>query len=271
MILYQPIIPADGIVGWRILQATYDKQFETFSNDTLLKSESDYFRENIGNIKTAGDLVKDTRLLGIALGAFGLDDQLPMKALVQKVLEEGSSADDALANRLGDDRWVAFTEAFGFGPGDTVKTGSVEDMENIIFSNKTQSFEAAVGVQNESMRIALFAERELVNIATDLNEDGEPTSIDTKWYNIIGQPALQKMFQTTFNLPPSFIQLDVDRQLEIYKDRAQNFLGTDDLSVYADPEKMEELTTRYLAQAQLADYQSSQSSASTALRLLLGS
>ncbi|MBE1296688.1 MAG: DUF1217 domain-containing protein [Rhodobacteraceae bacterium] len=205
----------------------------------------------------------------MALGAFGLDDQLPMKALVQRVLEDGSSADDALANKLGDDRWVAFTEAFGFGPGETVKTGSAKDMENIVFSNKTQTFEAAVGAQDESMRIALFAQRELVNIATDVKEDGEPTSINTKWYNVIGQPALQKMFQTALNLPDNFIQLDLEQQLDIYKDRAQRFLGTDDLSVYADPEKMDELTTRYLVQAQLADFQSSQSSASTALMLLM--
>ena len=109
MILYQPIIPAEGIAGWKFLQSTYDKQFETFSKDPVLERESDYFLENIGDVKTAEDLIKDSRLLGVALGAFGLDDQLPMKALVQKVLEEGSSADDALANRLGDDRWVAFT------------------------------------------------------------------------------------------------------------------------------------------------------------------
>lgn len=269
MILYQPIIPTDGIAGWKFLQSTYDKQFDTFSKDPVLSRESDYFLENIGKVETAADLVKDTRLLGIALGAFGLDDQLPMKALVQRVLEDGSSADDALANRLGDDRWVAFTEAFGFGPGETIKTKSPQDMENIIFSNKTQSFEAAVGQQNESMRIALFAQRELANIATDVNEDGEPTSVNTKWFNVIGQPALQQMFQTALNLPSNFIQLDIDQQLGIYKDRAQRFLGTDDLSIYSDPEKMEELTTRYLALAQLADFQASQSSASTALMLLM--
>jgi hypothetical protein len=268
MILYQPIIPAEGIAGWKFLQSTYDKQFETFSKDPVLERESDYFLENIGDVKTAEDLIKDSRLLGVALGAFGLDDQLPMKALVQKVLEEGSSADDALANRLGDDRWVAFTEAFGFGPGDSPKTGSAEDMNNIVFSNQTQSFEAAVGEQNESMRIALFAERELANIATDVKEDGEPTSINTKWYNVIGQPALQEMFQKMFNLPSSTLQLDIDRQLNIFKERSERFLGTDDLSVFADPERMEELTNRYLAQAQLADFQDSQSSASNALMLL---
>ena len=141
-------------------------------------------------------------------------------------------------------------------------------MNNIVFSNQTQSFEAAVGEQNESMRIALFAERELANIATDVKEDGEPTSINTKWYNVIGQPALQEMFQKMFNLPSSTLQLDIDRQLNIFKERSERFLGTDDLSVFADPERMEELTNRYLAQAQLADFQDSQSSASNALMLL---
>ena len=78
---YQPIIPSNGIVGWNFLQATYDKQFETFTKDAVLQRETDYFIENIGNVKSAEDLLSDSRLLTVALDAFGLGEDIYKKGL----------------------------------------------------------------------------------------------------------------------------------------------------------------------------------------------
>ncbi|MFW8633972.1 DUF1217 domain-containing protein [Cribrihabitans pelagius] len=259
---FQPVIPASGIVGWNFLQATYEKQFDAFTEGAVLQRDSDYFLENIGEVKTAEDLVKDHRLLSVALGAFGLSDQLPMKALVQKVLEDGTSADDALANRMGDDRWASFADAFGFGPGDTVLTGSPEAMQDVIHTFKIQSFEEAVGAQQHSMRIAMYGEREVKILAE------EDSSIDTKWYNVLGQPALQEMFQVALGLPKSLSGIDIDQQLEVMKERAQRMFGSDDVAIFADPDELQDLVTTYLARSELESFQASQSGASTALTLL---
>ena len=264
---YDPVLLGGGITGWKFLQSTYDRQFEAFSQSAVLERESDYFLENIGNVETAEDLVKDRRLLEVALGAFGLEDQIDMKALVQKVLEEGSAADDALANRLGDDRWVAFTEAFGFGPGETKRTGDLEAMQAVVFTNKTQSFEVAVGNQEESLRVALYAERELIPLVAE-SEDGSTPSVNTQWYNIIGQPQLQTMMQITLGLPESIGQIDVDQQVTVFREASLRFFGTDDLSEFSDPEKMTKLINTYLAREEIAAFEASNSPSATALMLL---
>jgi len=259
---FQPIIPSNGIVGWNFLQATYDKQFETFTKDAVLQRETDYFIENIGNVKSAEDLVGDTRLLQIALDAFGLGEDVYKKAFVIKVLQDGTAADDALANKLGDDRYVKFSETFGFGPGDTVKTGSAQDMADLIFTNKVQAFEEAVGEQDKSMRVAMYGEREIANLAVD------GTSVDTKWFNVMGQPALREMFEVAMGLPESLAKIDLDQQLETFKSKAESVFGTSDISAFEDPELMGKLVITYLARQQIADFSASQSSGATALMLL---
>ena len=67
---YTPVIPATGYAGWALLKRTLAKQTDSFVKSPEIKRDEDYFRANIGKITTAEDLVKDRRLLNVALGAF---------------------------------------------------------------------------------------------------------------------------------------------------------------------------------------------------------
>ena len=49
-----------------------DRQEAAFQAGQALGRDTDYFEERIGEIRTAKDLVDDTRLLRIALGANGV-------------------------------------------------------------------------------------------------------------------------------------------------------------------------------------------------------
>jgi len=99
---FQPIIPLTGYTGWRFLQRTLDNQKSAFENDATIQRATEYFKENIGKVQNAEDLVSDRRLLSVALGAFGLDDDIDNKFFIQKILEEGTFDDSSLANRLSD-------------------------------------------------------------------------------------------------------------------------------------------------------------------------
>ncbi|KIC10368.1 flagellar protein [Leisingera sp. ANG-M1] len=261
---FQPLLPSTGIAGWNFLQATYDKQFEVFTQDAVLQRESDYFLENIGNVKSAADLISDPRLLDVALGAFGLEEDSYKKAFLERILQEGTEADDALANRMDDARYVQLSDAFGFGPGQSLKTGDLQAMTELVSANQVQAFETAVGEQDPAMRTAMFAERELAAVA------GDDTSVDTQWFNVMAQPALREMFELSLNLPSSIGQIDIDQQLTAFKDRANAVFGSDDLSGFSDPEQMDKLITRYLAMSEISQFDSSISSGSTALLLLQG-
>ena len=73
---FQPIVPLTGYVGWRFLQNTLERQQETFNQSSQVQRDTTYFRENIGKIQTAEELVNDRRLLSVALGAYGLDEDI---------------------------------------------------------------------------------------------------------------------------------------------------------------------------------------------------
>lgn len=262
---FQPVIPTGGLVGWRFLQRTYDAQLQAFSSSAVNERDTQYFIENIRNVQSAEDLVSDRRLLSVALGAFGLEDDLDNRYFIQKVLSDGTSADDALANRLADSRYREFSEAFGLGPGEVKKTVLITDMEQIAQRSIVSRFETSVGETDDSMRIALFAQHALQDLAS---QSGSETK---KWYDLMSLPPLRSMMETALGLPSSFGQLDIDKQLEIFRDKLSGLTGSGDLSQFSSDAAVETLTDTYLARRQIADLQSTISPAQTALILLGGS
>ncbi len=80
MIGFQPIVPQTGYVGWRFLERTTETQRVAFEKSPELLRDLEYFKENISKATTAEDLVNDRRLLRVALGAFGLEDDLGKRA-----------------------------------------------------------------------------------------------------------------------------------------------------------------------------------------------
>ncbi|MEH6644353.1 DUF1217 domain-containing protein [Sulfitobacter sp.] len=262
--MFQPVIPVSGLGGWRFLQQTYDSQFKAFSESTQLQRDTDYFRENIGQVETAEQLVGDRRLLTVALGAFGLQDDINSKFFIRKILEEGSVNDDALANRFSDPRYKEMSQAFGFGPGEYLKVGQPVFAEAIIDRFRTIEFEIAAGEQNEAMRFALYAEREMGSLAA------EDMSNDAKWFTLMGEPPLRSLLEKALNLPSAFGQIDLDQQLSVFKDRAKKEFGSDDLSIFSDSTKVQNLITKYIVRDQISQFNTTYSSNAIALTLLRG-
>lgn len=262
---FQPVIPFSGNVGWAFLQRTRDDQQAAFLRSPVIARDTEYFRQKIGEIGSAAELVADRRLLTVALGAFGLDDDLPNKFFVRKVLEEGTIARDAFANRLADKRYAAMAEAFGFdlAPPNTRLSGFPDE---IVSAFETRQFEIAVGAQNEPMRLAMGLGRELDTIAArQISEDG-------LWFTIMGTPPLRKVFETAFNLPSSLGSLDVDRQLDVFKSAANRAFGDTGVRQFTDPDRRDELIRRFFVGTDLsAGAQAGSTRGSVALSLLQAS
>lgn len=264
MIGFQPIIPANGLVGWKFLERTYETQNSVFQKGTEITRDTDYFEAKIGGIETAEDLVADRRLLRVALGAFGLGGDIDNKYFVKKILEDGTLTDDALANRLADDRYKEFSAAFGFGNFEIPSTQISDFGTKITAQYRAQQFEIAVGEQNDNMRLALYTERELGDVV------GGSDSNNTKWFKIMGTPPLRSVFERALGLPSSFGQLDLDLQLSTFKEAAQKQFGTSDLSEFAEPEMQEKLIQKFMVRTQLDEFQAT-TSGSIALSLLQNS
>lgn len=259
---FQPVVPASGLVGWQFLQRTYDAQFEAFKSSFRLQDNTEYFLENIKDVTSAAQLVEDRRLLEVALGAFGLQDDINNKYFIQVILQEGTTDDEALANKLTDERYAEFSKAFGFGPGELQYTSFTVNMGAVADNYLLESFERSVGDQDDTMRIALYGQREMAELAED------PMSEEAKWFTVLGQPPLRELFRTALGLPQSFGQVDIEKQAEIFRERAQSVLGTSDLSEFSDEGLREKLITIYHARAQIDSFAAGSSSNAIALTLL---
>jgi len=258
---YQPVVPTGGFVGFSFLTRTMTTQTAAFNNSAPIARDTAYFEANIADVKTAEDLVSDRRLLRVALGAFGLSEDLNSRAFVQKILEGGTLSDDALANRLTDDRYSDFAKAFGFGNLSGARTGQPGFAADIVEKFRAREFEVAVGTQDQSMRLALDADRSLPAIAALTGSE------QTRWLKVMGNPPLRKVFETALGLPQGFGAVDLDKQVEEFRDRASRQLGISSLAELADPEKRDALVQRYLVMDQISSF-TSQSSGSVALTLL---
>lgn len=259
---FQPVVVGGGVAGWRFLQRTMTAQVDSFAKSPTVARDEAYFREKIGSVKTAQDLVDDRRLMRVVLGAFGLSGDLNNRFFIRKVLEEGAENPRALANRLADKRYLAMTQAVGLSVGAALADRPAGFVEDIIKEHRAQSFEVAIGAQDENMRFALALRRDLTALAQKKGSD------TAKWFTLMGTPPLRKVFDMAFGLPDSFASLDLDRQLGVYQARAQRIFGSSQLSQFADGDKLEALTSRFLVRAQLAESRVNTSPAAFALQLL---
>ena len=258
--MFQPVLPSTGYVGWKFLSQTLDRQQETFAQSSRVKRATENFAEKIGAIKTAADLVDDRELLSVALGAFGLSEDINNKFFIRKVLSDGTSSNTALANRLSDQRYRSMSAAFGFGDGGS-KTALSGFAQDIISKYEDRQFEAAVGEQNNDLRLALNVESSLSEVVS--GNAGQ----NAQWFALMGNPPLRNVMQTALGLPSSVAQIDVDQQLTLFKERASSVFGADRVDELTSPESQEKLIRLFLIRSE-AQNNSGLSGASTALTLL---
>ena len=86
----------------------------------------------------------------------------------------------------------------------------------------------------------------------------------------MGEPPLRKLFETALNLPSAFGQIDIDQQLTVFKKRAKQVFGSEDVNQFSDPQKVQDLITKYIVREQINSFSMNYSSNAIALTLLRG-
>lgn len=259
---FQPVIPLGGFTGWTFLKRTMARQQDVMQSAPAFQRDEAYFRARIGRIDTAEQLVSDRRLLRISLTAFGLEGDLNNRAFIQKILEGGTLKEGSLANRLADKQYQKLSAAFGFGDFSVPSTKISDFPDKILAQFRERTFEVAVGAQQNSFRLALNAEREIPAVAR------RTLSEDAKWFTVLGSPPMREVFQTALGLPKSFASIDLDQQVSVLKTRTAAAFGTDTITQFRDPAKMEALVRRFHLRAEMADFAAGNSPAALALQLL---
>ncbi len=259
---FSPIIPAPGLAGWAFLSRTRERQESSFVATPTVARDTAHFRARFAQVETADALVADRRLLRVALGAFGLQDDLDNRAFIRRVLEDGTTERGALANRLSDKRYLAFATAFSH-LARIPETAPARDLpDRVITQFQTREFEIAVGAQDDTLRLGLSLQRELPQLVSQYRNE------TARWYGALANPPLRQILETTLGLPREFGTLDLDDQVTRIRSAMQRRFGTDRIDALASPELLGKVTTRFLVMSQLRQSQGMLSGAATALTLL---
>jgi hypothetical protein len=215
----------DAVTTYKLFAENSQKTLDRLSSSPVISREVEYYRENIGNVKSAEDLVSDQRLLNFALKAYGLEEMSYARAFIQKIVEGEADGEDGLADRLTDPRYKELADDFDFQSFGAATTSFTRATEGVVDRFFQAQLEQEAGDQNTGARLAIYFERK----AEEINNA----------YEIIGDRALFQVIQTAFQLPEQMALQDIDKQSDIIKDRL-------DLEDLKDPEKVKELTNRFL-------------------------
>lgn len=259
---FAPLLPAGGVVGFRLLAATEPAQRAAFERQPEITRDVAYFTNKIADVRTAEDLVADQRLMRVALGAFGLDEEIDKAAFMRKILAEGSEDQDAFANRLVDPRYKRFARAFGFGDTLGARTADVGFASAITEAYQERQFEIAVGEQNDSLRLALNFRREIRTFATSSDPAG------AAWFSAMGDLPVREVLEGALGFPSGASQLDIDRQRDEFRDLNSKTFGSNSLAVFEDPANVDKAITRFLARRSIEEGPSANTPGFAALTLL---
>jgi len=260
---FAPVIPLSGLGGWRFLERTQEKQQALFNSSPDLQREVDYFKENIGNITSSAELVGDRRLLAVALGAFGLSDELNKQAFVRTVLDGGTFDPLSFANRLGNSNYLEFAKTFSFGNdgGFVPTTNRINDIADKFLSTQ---FEEAVGDVDNTMRLALNFKREMGELAA------QDLPRDTGWFRAMGSQPIRAVLESAFNLPTEFSQIGLDQQKDVLISKAKQFFGGGSIDIFSDPGILDDMVRRFHLREQINNGPVAATPGMAALNLLQG-
>ncbi|ROU03254.1 DUF1217 domain-containing protein [Histidinibacterium lentulum] len=261
---FRPVVPLGGYAGWRFLDRTLDTQKSAFAESAPVARLTDHVRTALGRISSVDDFMADRRLLEVALGAFGLEADVGNRAFIRKILAEGTLSGSAFARRLGDTRYEVFSRAMGFGDlGGAGRTQFSGFADTLISRYESRAFARAVGEQNNDLRLALNLDSGLA----DLLASTEGTR--ARWFALMGDPPLRRVFETALGFGPGFGRIDLDQQLDQFRQRARSVLGTDDPADFAAPDIRERVVRLFMVRSESLASQSASPNA-TALILLQG-
>ncbi|CAN5197782.1 DUF1217 domain-containing protein [soil metagenome] len=212
--------------AYRLATRDLPRTLERTQAEPSVALETKYYLDNIGAVKSIDDLVKNTRLFTYAMKAFGLEDMASAKAFMRKVVAEGVSASNSFANRLADDRFVAFAQTFSFPDDGDATTSKTEAVQGVTDRYVRQSLETEAGETNDGVRLALYFLREAPTVKSA--------------YGLLGDDALWKVIQTVFGFPDAMANADIEKQAAAVTARL-------DIADLKDPEKLDKLIQRFTA------------------------
>ena len=192
------------VVDYNLTLKNRDRLLAQFRKDPQYVREVNYYRENIAKVTNVDQLLKDRRLLTVALSAFQLESEVDAKGILKKLLTEDPTDQNSLAQRMRDPRFLKFAQAFSTLKSDGgASIQSPTTMGVILDGYETNEFEKALGEADPAVRQALYVKRTIEDKIDTKTVDGllatfrksETYAADVKYYqdnikNVTGVDSL---------------------------------------------------------------------------------
>ncbi|WP_321503962.1 DUF1217 domain-containing protein [Breoghania sp.] len=211
---------------YQLVNGNLDRSMRVVAADPIVERETEYYLENIGDVKTIDEFLEDDRLFSYAMKAAGLSDMTYAKAFMRKVLEEGTDDRNAFANRLADERYKDFAKTFNFVRYGEAATSFERAGQGVVDKYHRQTLEENEGNTNDGVRLALYFTRKAPDISNV--------------YEILADKALAQVVYAALGLPDSFATANIDKQAAYIENNI-------DLADFQDPEKLDKFMQRFSA------------------------
>jgi hypothetical protein len=109
-------------LAYRVYTQDMPRSLERTASRAEVAREEEYYKANIGKVRSIDDLLNDRRLFAYAMKAHGLEDMTYAKAFMRKVLQSDLNDPKSFARQLVDSRYAILAKSFSFATDGTVKS-----------------------------------------------------------------------------------------------------------------------------------------------------
>ncbi len=219
-----------SLLWYKLAESQTESHMKMFEAQPTTARDIEIFKEEIGNVKSVDDLMKNRTLLSVTLSAFQLESELDKYAFVEKMLTEDPDDDDSLVNKLVEPRWTKLSTAMYGLNLDPDFFQNEANVNAILEGYKTNEFEKFEGQNAPGIRQAMYFDR----LAGDVTEISQ----------ILADKSLMEVVRVGLGLPESFLSLDYEQQ----KARLEKEV---DLEDFADPVEIAKMVERYLVMTEI--------------------
>lgn len=190
-----------ALAGYQPYVANENQKIATYSQQSSVQQAISYFQANIGSVKSATQLTQDPKLLNFVLTAFGLQSDSSEPALIAGVLNSNTSDQSSLANTLLDPRYQQLAKEFNVAQDGTANFSNSSVISDVVSRYLTNAYEYSLDNVNPALQNAAYFLRNIGNIKSA--------------YDILGDPVLRDVFETTTGLPATIANLPVQDEANL--------------------------------------------------------
>jgi len=201
-------------------------EYQTFLKRTDLQKDVNYYKENIGSVKSLDDLFSNQRLLNFVLKAYGLESEAQYPGKIRKIIESDLSDVNSLANRFQDPRYKQLTEDFNVHIFGVVKLTLQSTTNDLVNKFQQVSYEQHLDEQAPGVRTAIEFERRIKDVSQTVQ--------------LLGDSVLREVVTVGNNIPQQIAYQSTDAQVTALEKRV------DVNALKNDQNEVDKLVLRYL-------------------------